>query len=301
VLSVVGVWVKGIDLVGGAMRVAAAVMVMAVTVVAGCSGGGGSSLATVPPLSEPAPSTSVSVTSSVSSVTSTIVPVSSTIVPVSTDVSSTEMPSTEVPSTTTSTTVVSSTVVGGDVGLSAGGPWTLVDGAPGVTTPGLVYELMPKLWVFLPTVELPDDDSSLFVPTAEDIPIIEAYLRARLVFFRAATRRPIDLDDPGWAEAFVDGVATFRSVLQARNADGQSLDMADGIVLRPYVLGDLRAPDSVVVYDCMLDGGVWRHQDGSLSNDSTPGVIRNGSAALAQLSGAHWIVDRISAQTDACL
>ena len=72
------------------------------------------------------------------------------------------------------------------IGLSADGPWTLVDSAPGVTTPGLVYELMPGLWVYLPVVEdIPNGIT--WTLNEEDRPIIEAYLQARLVYYLAVT------------------------------------------------------------------------------------------------------------------
>jgi hypothetical protein len=63
--------------------------------------------------------------------------------------------------------------------LSPDGPWRRRL-APGITTPGLVYELMPGLWVWLPTEEdIPNGIT--WVLNEADLPIIEAYLQARLV------------------------------------------------------------------------------------------------------------------------
>lgn len=235
-------------------------------VLAACSSTGHSAPATVPPLAT------------------------------TTSVEATAPPSTTAPASTTTTTA--STVVPG-VALSADGPWTRVDGAPGISTPGLFYQLMPKLWVYLPTTEdIPHGITWTF--TEKDRPIIEAYLQARLVFFRVTETNPFNLDDPGWAKWYTDSGASYHAVLSERSARGERFDRDVGVILRPVVLGEGRSDTSAIVFDCMLDGGVWRLPNGSLGADSTPGVIRNGLGALLGTTNRVWVVSRIANQVEAC-
>lgn len=201
---------------------------------------------------------------------------------------------------TTDGTMPPAVVDDGVARLSADGPWVLVDSVPGITSPGLAYQLLPKLWAFLPTEPNPED-GSLLVPSPADIPIIEAYLKARLVFYRATSQRPIDLDDPGWAETYTDGGARFRKILAERIRVGQAVEFDSGVVLRPYVTGDDRTDTTAIVFDCELDGSVWRDQDGRLSEDSILGVIDDGLAVTTELVGDVWMVNRVSDQPGACL
>jgi len=122
-----------------------------------------------------------------------------------------------------------------------------------------------------------------------------------LVFFRAATQRPIDLDDPGWAEAYVDGGARFKAVLRPRVEANQSLDLDVGVVLRPYVVGDGAAGSEAVVFDCELDGSVWRNADGTLAEGSAPGVVRYGLASTSTRVATGWVADQVSDHQEACL
>ncbi len=72
-----------------------------------------------------------------------------------------------------------------DTVLSAEGPWQLVDAAPGVTQPGLVYQLRPEVWVYLP---LQEDFAHNILWTFHEIDreVVEGYLRAQ------ADRLPAD-------------------------------------------------------------------------------------------------------------
>ncbi|MEN9645718.1 MAG: hypothetical protein RL238_2387, partial [Actinomycetota bacterium] len=58
--------------------------------------------------------------------------------------------------------------------------------------------------------------------------------------------------------------------------------------------------NAAIVFDCMLDGSVWRLPNGELGVGSVPGVIDNGLGA-AMSSSASWQVSRIADQPDACL
>ncbi len=254
------------------LRSSAAVLIAGALLAAACTGDGSSALTTLdslPPTTVVPPTTAAAATSTTAHTTTTGAPATST---VPNDV----------------------------VGLSPDGPWRLVDSAPGVEAPGLVYELMPGLWVWLP-VEESEEWGISWTLTEEDRPIIEAYLQARLVFFQATAAHPIDLEGPGWAEAYVDGVDRYRSVL-TRHLDLQEfLDLSGGVVLRPQVIGDLRADGQAVVWDCMLDGSVWRLPNGDLGSDSILGIVPNGLEAVIvnDISGT-WKAQQVSNQEAAC-
>lgn len=203
------------------------------------------------------------------------------------------------PPTTTAASAAPASLPPGTVELSPDGPWRRVDSAPGITQPGLTYELMEGLWVWLPTVEdLPNGIN--WVLNEEDLPVIEAYLQARLVYFQAITSDPIDLAHPGWKTWYADEGAAYREGLTARIDQGQVADISDGVVLRPIVMGEERTDSTAIVADCMLDGGVFRMPDGSLAAGSSPGVAPYGSAARLTGGADQWIVAQISKQPGAC-
>ena len=209
-------------------------------------------------------------------------------------------PTSTTSTTTAPTTTGAGTLPAGVVGLSADGPWRLVDSAPGITAPGLVYELMPKLWVYLPVKE--DIAHGITWTFKEaDRPIIEAYLHARLVYFQAITSTPIDLTLPGWKQYYADGGAVYFPNLQQRIAEGQVADLDVGVVLRPEVIGDGRTDTEAIVFDCVLDGGVFRMPDGSLAQGSTSGVVKSGISLRIDLHGSEWVVTQVGNQPDACL
>ena len=230
----------------------------------------------------------------------TIAPASSSPTDASTTASSSTTSSTTEPATTVvDTTAPAGSLPEGDIGLSPDGPWRLVDSAPGITTPGLVYELMPKLWVYLP-VEEDIEQGILWTLTEEDLPIIEAYLQARLVYFQSVTSDPIDLDNPGWSEWYSDGGRTYLDNLTIRRNEGQVVDLDVGVVLRPVVIGDERTEVDAIVFDCVLDGGVFRSPDGSLAPGSALGVAPHGIGMRLRDVGAHWVVEQVGEQPNAC-
>jgi len=230
----------------------------------GCSGNGRAdgTLPTAPPTTAPTVTTSVATTTTV--LPSTTVAATSTVAPATT------------------------TVVAG-VGLSPDGPWRLVDSAPGVTTPGLVYELMPKLWAF---IQLEETDTSTYPWTLNDAdrPIIEAYLQAQLTYFQAATSDPPDFSQSGWTQFYaVGGSGRFEALKQSR-LEGESVDLDLGVVYQPWLLGDERTDKTAIVADCVLDGSVFRMSEGTLSPGSTLGVGRHGRAARIELIDGSWKV-----------
>lgn len=200
----------------------------------------------------------------------------------------------------TTGSVVPVTGAPGEIELSPDGPWTRVDSAPGVTKPGITYLLMPGVWVWLPTVEdIPNGITWVLNP--DDLPVIEAYLQARIVFFRATSQDPIDLDDPGWAEWYADGGAGYVQVLSPRRDRHELFDRTGGVVLRPVVWGEERSDSTAIVMDCMLDGGVWLLPDGSLGPGSTPGVVENGLGARMTVEGGSWMAAGVSNEPMACV
>ena len=240
-------------------------------VLAACSGGGASDLATIPPTAAPSTAVATTVTESA--------PASSS-------------------GTSAAATVVATTVAG-TIGLSPDGPWRLVDSAPGITTPGLVYELMPKLWVYLPVTE--DIANGITWTLNEpDRPLIEAYLHARLVYFQAVTSSPMDLANPGWQQWYADGGEVYLPGLTERSRQGQVADLDVGVVLRPQVIGDERTDTEGIVFDCVLDGGVFRMPDGSLAEGSTVGVVSHGVGFRIGVHDSEWWVTQIGEQPDAC-
>ncbi|MFM8311214.1 MAG: hypothetical protein ACKOAZ_04870, partial [Ilumatobacteraceae bacterium] len=132
-------------------------------------------------------------------------------------------------------------------------------------------------------------------------PIIEAYLQARLVYFRAMSVDPIELDDIGWSQWYIDGGAAYRESLQRRRDRGEHGDLADGIVLRPLVAGDERSPTTALVMDCVLDGGVFLRADGSLAEGSSWGVGPYGLGMRLELIDGRWMVKQTGPAEQACI
>ena len=265
---------------GGAVRGAAIALTFALV---GCSGGERS--AGTLPTTPPTPPRPAGVTTLVAA-------------------TSTNAATTTVASTTsvaqTSTTAPATTTVPTEIGLSANGPWHLVDSAPGVTAPGLVYELMPKLWAF---IQLEETQTSSYPWTLNeaDRPIIEAYLQAQLTYYTAITSNPINLNLPGWRQFYVDGGAQYRPALEEMIAMGETIDMDLGVVFQPQLLSDDRTDSHAVVADCILNGSVGRLADGTLSPGSSPGVGQHGWAFYLDLVDGRWIVTKLGTVEGGCL
>lgn len=247
----------------------------AAALLAACSNGGMTEPSTIAPTvaTVAIPTTTMAVVTSTSTTSTTAVPAGTT-----------SPPSTEVPTVT----------------LSPDGPWTRVDSAPGVTTAGLVYELMPKLWVYLPT-EIDLEHGITWTFNETDRPVIEAYLQARLVYFQSITSNPIDLDHPGWKQWYADGGAAYLDSLKERVRNGEIGSLDVGVVLRPSVLGEDRTEVDAIVVDCVLDGGVFLEADGSLAVGSTRGVSESGLGMRMHAAEGAWFVTQVGRQDDACL
>ena len=217
-------------------------------------------------------------------------------------VAPTAAPSTTVAATTTEepSTTASPTTAPGTVGLSPDGPWTLVDSAPGVEGVGLTYELMPKLWVFLPT-EVDLERGYLWTFNEEDREVIEAYLMAKLTRYRSTDSVPATLDDTGWDLYYTDALAAdILPLYQEFSDQGVYVDLDLGVVLRPAVIEDQRTNTYVIILDCVLDGAVARSADGELAPGATPGVAENGYAFALINEDGTWKVDNYSDEVSAC-
>lgn len=255
--------------VGGAV-------VGAALVLGACSGG---SAEVVSPFTEPVAETTVAVDPA---------PVGSTV--------DTAPVSSGGPASTVSPTV---TAPQGAVTLSPEGPWRLVESAPGVEAPGLVYELMPGLWAWIPVEE--DLEAGIgWHLTEADVPVIEAYLQAQLVYFDAITSDPIDLSAADWELYFIDAGDQLRSTLTDEVEQGSHAVLDLGVVLRPAVLGNGRTASTAVVVDCILDGGVFVDSDGNLASGSESRVGEVGFGFELAVSEGGWKVGRFGSQADAC-
>lgn len=183
--------------------------------------------------------------------------------------------------------------------LDPDGPWQPVDGVIGVDTPGLFYELLPGVTAYLPLDE--DIPAGVVWTLAErDVPIIEAYLQARLVYYRTVSVDPIDLDDEGWGVWYLGGPAVYLGRLDDLRADGAVADLGEGVVLRPTVIGDERTDTTAIVFDCVIDGSVFVLPDGSLADGSRRGIDEVGFAARLQLIEGRWMVTQVGSQPEAC-
>ena len=212
-----------------------------------------------------------------------------------------------VATSSTSSSVATSTTVGVDVVvpegatmLSADGPWRLVPSAPGIESPGLVYELMPELWVFLPSQS---DFAHGVVWTfhERDRVVIEAWLRAMVVYFRGVTADPMQFEGAEWDSWFPVRDMPIIDVLEERRSKGYHLDLDLGLVLRPEVLGEQRTDTTAIVFDCELDGSILIDHTGAMVPPSRKGVGDDGVGYRMEVIDGSWRVTQIGSQPDACM
>lgn len=252
------------------------VVTCALVVLAGCGGGSGSSSPT-----DVADSTSLPTTTAPSTTTTSPPAITEAVV------------------TTEGVDTVASTEPGA-LGLSPDGPWRLVDSAPGVEGVGLVYELMPKLWVFLPT-EVDLERGYLWTFNEQDRPIIEAYLLANLTLYRSIGSIPAQLDDPDFSKYYTqDLLDRILPDYQSRSDQGTYTDLDLGVVLQPRVIEDDRTETYAIILDCSLDGAVRRNADGSYAAGATPGVIVTGYANAMVLQDGSWKIQGYNEDVGAC-
>jgi hypothetical protein len=251
-----------------------------VVVLAACTSSPGQTSLTAPlPTSPPIPTT---------------VAASSTIPPATSSSTST------VASATTSPTSTLSTVATTE--LLPDGIGKKVNAAPGVNTPGDIRELMPNVWVFIPSAPDPNDNH-VQPPLAGDIDIIAAYIEERTANFELITQRPLPtVLSPRLIAAStptgLDGVVEKK--LKPFAAAGMYYDISGGILFRPVVIAEPRSDTEAFVFDCQIDATGWRNADGSFAEGDTPGVKRSPQIARMKKIDGRWLTDGVSTDDRVC-
>ena len=209
-------------------------------------------------------------------------------------------------STTSSTaTSTAATVADSTAPSTTGAPLviggTVVDSAPGVNSPGEIRELMPKMWVFIPSAPDPAD-IHVQPPLPEDIEIIAAYVEERTALAELITQNPVPAEPtPRLVAALRDGaVAETAGILKPAASSGFYYDLAEGVVFRPIVISDPRSDTEAFIFDCQLDASVRRNTDGSLVDGEVPGVKRFPQIARMVKVDGRWIVDVVSSDDRVC-
>ena len=173
-----------------------------------------------------------------------------------------------------------------------------VTSAPGVRTPGDTRRLLPDgLYIHLAWTADPTDPS-VFTPTPDDIPILEAYANAITVFYRAAMTT-VTTDDPAFTAFFVDGGAKYEAAFAQARDGGFRKELGDGVLLRPYVLADNRDDGAAIVLDCVVSNERWVSDGAASESGSAPDQL--GVAATVIRVDGKWIVDTVSEASTACL
>ena len=207
--------------------------------------------------------------------------------------------STPIATSTVSTVVDSTAPSTTGAPLVIGG--TVVDSAPGVNSPGEIRELMPKMWVFIPSAPDPAD-IHVQPPLPEDIEIIAAYVEERTALAELITQNPVPAEPtPRLVAALRDGaVAETAGILKPAASSGFYYDLAEGVVFRPIVISDPRSDTEAFIFDCQLDASVRRNTDGSLVDGEVPGVKRFPQIARMVKVDGRWIVDIVSSDQRVC-
>jgi hypothetical protein len=220
----------------------------------------------------------------------------------------TEASTTAVPVAAPATTVAPTTVAPTTVAPTTTLPVTtgivlppdlghLVASAPGVSTPGDIWQLAPKLWLFLPSESA--GDPNLTPPKPEDAEILIAYARKQKALNLAASRYPMSLESGALDTVYTErGAANRIDALKPwRNA---YLNLGDGIVFRPRIAQEPRTVTEALVFDCYLDSTFFATPS---TGDALPGEIqgRRETAVFASMvQQAGWRVDFDGPEDLAC-
>ncbi len=174
---------------------------------------------------------------------------------------------------------------------------TKVERAPGVNTRGDTRQLLPEgLYVHI-AWEPDPDDPSVFTVQPDDIAILEAYANAVTTYYRAATTT-VTTGDPDFAKYFVDAGAKYDDSFGEALAGNFLGSLGNGVVLRPYVLGDQRSDSTAVVLDCYLQNEQFipRGTAPRLSE-----LVPTGQIATMVLMTDSWKIDVAAGEPRACL
>jgi hypothetical protein len=160
-----------------------------------------------------------------------------------------------IPSTTASSTIPPTTTLPVTTGIVLPPDLgRLVASAPGVSTPGDIWELAPKLWLFLPSESV--GDPNLTPPRPEDAEILIAYARKQKALNLAASQFPMTLGSPDLRATYTASGLEKRMRALRPWVDAR-LELADGLVFRPRVASEPRTTDSALVLDCYLDSSYF--------------------------------------------
>jgi hypothetical protein len=175
----------------------------------------------------------------------------------------------------------------------------LVSSAPGVTTPGDIWQLAPRLWLFLPSESA--GDPNLTPPRPEDAEILIAYARKQRALNLAASSDPMNLNSAELRAAYTQRGLEGRVGALERLANGY-LQLSDGIVFRPRVLSEPRSSTSAIIFDCLLDSSFFAE---SGSRQPLPGEVSGPRrtavfAGLVNISGS-WLVELDGPEDLACV
>jgi hypothetical protein len=178
---------------------------------------------------------------------------------------------------------------------------TKVTSAPGVTSPGDIRELMPKMWAFIPSAPDPND-AHVQPPLPGDIEIIAAYLEERTALHELTTQHPTPGEpSPRLVASRLDGAASIaETLLKPRSVSGVYRDLAEGFLLRPIVIATPRSDTEAFIFDCQLDASVLRNADGSLVEGETPGVKQVPQLARLVKQDGRWLVATATTDDRAC-
>ncbi len=173
-----------------------------------------------------------------------------------------------------------------------------VASAPGVNTPGDTRLLLPEgLYVHIAWQPDPND-SSIFNPTPEDIEILEAYANAMATFYRAFLTT-VTTESPDFATYFVDAGAGYEANFAEARDGGYVGSLGNGVVLRPYVLGDQRSDTTAVILDCYLQDEEYILRDGGVP--TLGALTKKSTLATMTKQNGHWQVEEIGSVVGACL
>ncbi len=174
----------------------------------------------------------------------------------------------------------------------------LVPSAPGVSTPGDIWQLAPKLWLFLPSE--PAGDPNLTPPKPEDAEILIAYARKQKALNLAASSYPMTLGSADVRATYTEQGAEGRIAALEPWADAY-LEFDQGVVFRPRVLSEPRSSTAAVVFDCYFDHSYFADpRSGQPFPDERTG--HRTSAVFAELVRVEgkWLVDLDGPEDLAC-
>jgi hypothetical protein len=220
-----------------------------------------------------------------------------TIAPSSTTAAATTAPQTTIASTLDPTTTTMSPTEGLTGPMFSNALGIKVATAPGIHTAGDTRQLLPEgLYVHL-AWESDPNDLSVFSPTPADIPILEAYANASLAYYRAFLTT-VTTEAPEFALYYVDSGAKYEANFDQARRDGYIGSLGNGVILRPYVLGDQRSATTAVLLDCSLadESFILKGQTKELGPLETSGIV----ATMVRNDGS-WKVDQIATEPHACV